>query len=107
MPADVGRRSRNYGLAGRPRPERRPGESTGRRDCRDFRRRRDTASHTCADIAAKGRPAYDPFRRYAAHPGARFAVAFAAEVVMLPSFSRGLRLALVLALSAGYVTWHG
>jgi hypothetical protein len=26
---------------------------------------------------------------------------------MLPSFSRGLRLALVLALSAGYVTWHG
>jgi hypothetical protein len=25
---------------------------------------------------------------------------------MLPSFSRGLRLALVLALSAGYVTWH-
>jgi hypothetical protein len=26
---------------------------------------------------------------------------------MLPSFSRGLRLALVLALSAGYVAWHG
>ena len=26
---------------------------------------------------------------------------------MLPSLSRGLRLALVLALSAGYVTWHG
>lgn len=26
---------------------------------------------------------------------------------MLPSFSRGLRLALVLALSAGYVMWHG
>ncbi len=26
---------------------------------------------------------------------------------MLPSLSRGLRLALVLALSAGYITWHG
>src|SRR5882757_1636176 len=26
---------------------------------------------------------------------------------MLPSFSRGLRLALVLALSVGYVAWHG
>ena len=26
---------------------------------------------------------------------------------MLPSFSRGLRLALVLALSAGYIGWHG
>jgi hypothetical protein len=38
---------------------------------------------------------------------ARFAVAFATEVVMLPSFSRGLRLALVLAMSVGYVAWHG
>jgi hypothetical protein len=39
------------------------------------------------------------------HPG--FGVAFPTEVVMLPSFSRGLRLALVLALSVGYVTWTG
>jgi len=37
----------------------------------------------------------------------QFAVAFWTEVVMLPSFSRGLRLALVLVLSAGYVVWQG
>src|SRR5882757_1964692 len=36
-----------------------------------------------------------------------FAVAFPTEVVMLPSFSRGLRLALVLAVSVGYVGWQG
>jgi hypothetical protein len=39
--------------------------------------------------------------------GSRIAVAFLTEVVMLPSFSRGLRLALVLALSVSYVAWHG
>jgi hypothetical protein len=40
-------------------------------------------------------------------PGRRICGSISAEVVMLPSLSRGLRLALVLALSVGYVTWHG
>jgi hypothetical protein len=40
-------------------------------------------------------------------PGPRICGSISAEVVMLPSLSRGLRLALVLALSAGYITWHG
>jgi hypothetical protein len=54
-----------------------------------------------------GPPEPDPFRRCGSGVATRFAVAFPAEVVMLPSFSRGLRLALVLAISTGYVVWHG
>jgi hypothetical protein len=40
-------------------------------------------------------------------PEQRICGSISAEVVMLPSLSRGLRLALVLALSVGYVAWHG
>jgi hypothetical protein len=38
---------------------------------------------------------------------ARFGVAFATEVVMLPSLSRAWRLGLLLLLAVGYVAWHG
>jgi hypothetical protein len=40
-------------------------------------------------------------------PGLAICGSISAEVVMLPSLSRGFRLALMLALSAGYVAWHG
>jgi hypothetical protein len=40
-------------------------------------------------------------------PGQPICGSISAEVVMLPSFSRTLRIALVLALSAGFVAWYG
>src|SRR4029079_11309956 len=65
------------------------------------------APPTAIGARSCGVPAYSPIRRCPARLDRRFGVAFPTEVVMLPSYSRGLRLALLLALGAGYVAWVG